>query len=188
MGDSSYAATYAATHAAPITPAYVAGYAEFVLLDSMLSDYRLLIVGAGTGGFVRLLKNHREIVCIDRLPEMVAKAEPHPRVSYMCADFANYEGTFDAISVAGTYGWYEPWTGREWVLEKCRSMLAPNGILIASYTPPKSAFQRVKEIVFPRRTVVIDRQRFIGMARRAGFEEVIGFHRLNAVSILTATP
>ena len=188
MDDISYAATYAATHSAPVTPAYVGGYAEFVLLDSMLSNYRLLIVGAGTGGFVRLLKNHREVVCIDRLPEMIAQATPHPRVSLECADFGAYEGHFDAISVAGTYGWYEPWTGREWVFEKCRSMLAPNGILIASYLPPKSAFERTKEIAFPRRTVVITRQRFIRMARRSGFEEILGLHRVSTVSVLTATP
>jgi SAM-dependent methyltransferase len=159
----------------------------------MLTDYRMLIAGAGTGGFIRLLRNYREIVCLDIKPHMIAQAIHTPRVSFVCGDFRDYDGTgFDAVSIVGLVGWYMPWTGNEWALTKVRAMLNPGGLLIASHTPPRNLLHRGKELAFPRRTVVLNRARFLRMMERHGFSELvhqqclIGKSRESAVSISRA--
>ena len=118
LASAAYAASYAGSHLRiEDVPAYVAGYADLLLIDGMLSGYRMLDVGTGTGGFLRLARNHAMITAIDFSPSMISAARALGQelglrdVAFAVARFEDFQDPepFDVIRLTGTYGWYQPW-------------------------------------------------------------------------------
>jgi len=189
-----YADHWARSHVAPPDEvAYRVGYADLLALDSLLTDYRLLDVGCGTGGYLRLAKNAREIVGVDFSETMIAKArELGPaNATFACCRYENYtsDRLFDAVRLGGVVGWYAPWPGNADALRRARALLVRDGIVVATYVPPRNLLQWLKSLLFPRRTVVISRRRFLAMARAAGFELLFAVETAHSVqAFLRARP
>ena len=70
---------------------------------------------------------------------------------------------YDVVDLSGTFGWYDSWHGKEHIIDKGLSLLNKKGILIVSFTPPKTIFQAIKAIFFPSRTVIMKRKKLIEM-------------------------
>ncbi len=174
---AQYAEHYAATHRAPMDLAYRCGYVDLLVLDQLLADYRLLDVGCGTGGYLRLAKHAAEITALDFSDAMIAKARELraelglERVNYVRARFEDFEppAQFDAIRLTGAFGWYQPWPGSAAVLDKARRLLRPGGLLVASHVPPRTPLHHLKSTLAPRRTVVISDAAFHRLTTAAGF-------------------
>lgn len=154
------------------------GHAEIVFLDSLLKDYRLLVAGCGQGGYVPILENYREIIGIEPTGERLVGAIRGPGIFYRRSDFMDFDdGKFDAISLCGTYGLRETWTGRDMVLAKAALMLNEGGILITSHIPPRTFAHHMKDRYADDLTIVIRDDRFRAMTDKAGFTELIRFVR-----------
>ncbi len=177
LGDSTYAETYARSHDVDIDSFdYRTDYAELLLLDGLSPEgYSLLDVGCGTAGYHRLLKRQGRVHGIDPIPEMIAHANRFKTESgirgaeYSCCTFEDFTSTeqYDAIDLRGVYGWYMPWRGKAAILAKVRDLLKPGGLVALSYVPPRSPLSLAKAILFPGRTVLIPRTRFLRMVRAA---------------------
>ena len=177
-GDAAYARMYASSHGAVADDlAYRAGYLDLLTLDGLAPDgYSLLDVGCGTGGYHRLATRAGAILGLDLTPAMIAEAErlraetgqTHRR--YLCGAFEStpFAEQFDAIRFAGIYGWYRPWHGAHAVLARVADLLRPGGVVVLSYTPPRTPVQALKAALAPSRTVLIFRRRFLAMLRPAG--------------------
>ena len=159
---------------------YRSGYLYLLTLDALLFDYRLLDVGCGTGGFYSLLNRYRSITAIDFSDTMINAALALKyeleldRVDFLCIRFEDFyaDEPFDAISLSGVYGWYEPWVKNEKVLYKANSMLSDTGLCVVSCVFPTTITQWIKALLFPRKSVVIAERKFLKMAKKAGFRRV----------------
>ena len=159
-------------------PTYVAGYADFVLIDAMMTDYVMLDVGSGTGGFFRLARNQSRIVSIDFSPEMTTEARRLgpvlgiSRVEYECCKFEDYrsDSLFDVVRLTGTFGWYQPWRASVGSLQKAAGLLNTGGLLAVSWVPPRTPFQWLKGKFFPSRTVIITDNALLKLVFEFGFE------------------
>jgi 2-polyprenyl-3-methyl-5-hydroxy-6-metoxy-1,4-benzoquinol methylase len=176
-----YAEHWAATHQGPIDDQYRADNMDTVLLDGMLRDYRLLDIGCGTGGFLRLAEHAREIVGIDFSQAMIEQAQRFElnRAQFRCCRFEDFSDSqrFDAIRLVGVFGHYQPWTRSAWALSRAFDLLTPGGVLVTSYVPPKSTIHWLKTLAFPMRTVVIPEHRFSRMTTEAGFSALFSIER-----------
>ncbi len=177
---AEYAEGYAASHRVPPDWDYKQDYIHLLVIDALLSDYVLLHVGCGTGGFFRLARNHKKIIGLDFSKAMIDKARDLAkelglkRVEFVYGKFEDYEPSelFDAVNLSGSIGWYVPWTGKEPVLEKTRAMLKPGGLAVLSFVKPRGWFQHLKAALFPGKTVLIREKRLFGMIQKAGFERL----------------
>ena len=189
--ESEYAEIYAESHRGIPDVDYFAGYADLLLLDRILSQYRLLDVGCGTGGYLRHLTQARAIVAIDSRAVIVDKARSEfslPHVEFRCAAFEAFsaEEPFDAIRLSGTIGWYTPWRGNEWALERAVGLLNRDGILVLSYLPPRKPLHWLKMLVAPKRTVVISGAQVTALAAAVGLRHLISIAHPNGVWALFA--
>lgn len=172
-----YADYWARSHAGPRDElAYRVGYADLLTLDAMLTGYRLLDVGCGTGGYLHLARNAVEIVGLDYSETMIAKARESvvPRATFQCCRYEDFisDQPFDVVRLGGVVGWYAPWPGNEAMLRRARKLLSSGGIVIASYVPPRGLVQWVKALSLPRRTVLIPAHKFLAMARACGLHHL----------------
>lgn len=102
---SSHAADYAAFR--PTYPAELATY-----LASLSSSHaRAWDVGCGTGQLSTLLAEHfAEVVATDASAEQIAKATPHPKVTYAarpCETSGMDAGSVDLVTVAQAAHWFD---------------------------------------------------------------------------------
>lgn len=173
-----YAEHYARGHLIPQTFEYRLGYIWLLVIDALLRDYVLLDVGCGTAGYHRLTRNCKRIVALDYSKTMVEKGRALlvelglERTELICGKFEDYlpAQQFDAVNLAGSTGRYKPWPGNRRDLEKVRTILRPGGIASFAFIKPRTAFQFLKAILFPTRTVVIREARFKRMIRQAGLQ------------------
>ncbi|MDE2165874.1 MAG: class I SAM-dependent methyltransferase [Alphaproteobacteria bacterium] len=176
-----YAEGYARTHIIPQTFEYRLGYIWLLVIDSLLKDYVLLDVGCGTAGYHRLARNCKRIVGLDYSKTMIERGRVLlselglKSTEMICGTFEGYLPTeqFDAVNLVGSIGRYTPWPGNEAALEKVRIILRPGGMASFAFVRPRTVFQFLKAILFPRRTVVIRETRFKRMIQRAKLELVL---------------
>jgi SAM-dependent methyltransferase len=177
---AQYAEHYAASHRVPPSWDYKQEYIHLVMIDALLSDYVLLHVGCGTGGFFRLARNHKKIIGLDFSKAMIDKARDLAkelglkRVEFVYKKFEDYDPSesFDAVNLAGAIGWYVPWIGKDAILAKTHAMLKPGGLAVLSFVKPRGWLQLLKAVLFPGKTVLIREPRFFGMIQKAGFERL----------------
>jgi len=178
LATRSYAESYSEGHRSfADVPIYVAGYADFVLIDAMMSDYVMLDVGSGTGGFFRLARNQSRVVSIDFSPEMTKAAQRLggelgiDRVEYVCCMFEDYQSNvhFDVVRLTGTFGWYQSWWVSVASLQKAVGLLNSGGLLAVSWVPPRTLFQWMKCKAFPSRTVIITDKDLLKLVLEYGF-------------------
>jgi 2-polyprenyl-3-methyl-5-hydroxy-6-metoxy-1,4-benzoquinol methylase len=182
--DQNYADMYVQGHikTSPDDPQYRLLYADVLLVDSLLTGYTRLEVGCGTGGYLRIAKNHKHIVGIDFSRSTIDAAIKYQqqfgveRVTYQTCLFEEIKGgPFDCVSIRGIYGHYRPWKGNEAVLKKVRELLRPGGVLIASFVPPARLFQYAKAVLFPKKTIVLRETAFYAMMAQEGFQKLNAF-------------
>lgn len=134
-----YVMGYRDSHSHPKSTDYRLGYWKYGLINFLFSDYKLLDVGCGTGGFYQLLTNVKVIVGIDQSQKMVAVArqmavgkEYEGKVNFFCGTFEEFRtaDSFDVI-VLGVYGTYVPL--QESVLRKAESLLSPGGFIVVRF-------------------------------------------------------
>ncbi|MBZ5636358.1 MAG: methyltransferase domain-containing protein [Acidobacteriia bacterium] len=179
QANARYAEVWAASHR-NITDemAYRANYADVLVLDRLLADYTLLDVGCGTGGYLRLCKNHAAITAFDFSSTMIEQAHKLQeelgleRVTFLCEKFETYQTDqqFDIVRMGGAVGAYRPWPGNEYAFQKTRDLVRVGGIAIASHIGPASLIDIAKTTLFPRRTVVIEQSKLLALAAGYGFE------------------
>lgn len=174
----AYAEGYARSHRSELTLDYKRGYICSLLIDALLTDYVLLEVGCGTGGYLRLANNHKRIVGLDFSRTMIDQGRKLAselgleRIEFVHDKFESFRSPelFDVINLGGVVGWYAPWIGNEHVLEKVRAMLRPQGMAVFSFVKPRNWFHEFKALLFPRRTVLIREERFLRLVEGAGFQ------------------
>ena len=184
-----YAEGWARTHTAiEDKVGYRAGYPDVLLIDRLLEDYAMLDVGCGTGGYLSLANSHARITAIDFSESMIEQARRlqielgFERVTFECASFESYqtEDSFDVVRMGGVVGWYRPWPGNEIALSKARDLVRAGGLVIATYVRPRSLFDILKSVFFPRRTKVITRAKFLRMAAAAGLTPLFSIETAHA--------
>jgi hypothetical protein len=116
---------------------------------------------------------------------MISKAREFalPRVTFECCRYENYapDRQFEAVRLVGVFGWYVPWPGNDDALRRARGLLIDEGILIATYVPPRNLFHWFKSLVFPRRTIVVSARRFKAIAHSAGFDYLFSIDTATSV-------
>ena len=156
--------------------AYRSGYLDLLVVDRLMNGYTMLDVGCGTGGYLRLAQNCAHITAIDFSGTMIEKALELEeelgltRVTFLHKSFEDFEASsaqFDVVRMGGVVGWYKPWIGNEDALAKARDMTKDGGIVVATYVRPGTIAHAVKAALFPGRTVLISKRRFLGIAAAA---------------------
>jgi len=179
QGSKEYAEHYVASHRNISDEfAYHLGYADLLLIDSLLSDYVMLDVGCGTGGYYRLARRYNRIDGIDFSAPMIDAAKKlkiemgFKNVEFTCDTFESFTASekYDVIRMPGIYGWYLPWHGRTDVLNKVSSLLQGGGIAVLSYVAADTLTRLIKSSVFPSRTVAIRQNKFLAMLEAAGLD------------------
>jgi SAM-dependent methyltransferase len=175
---ATYAENYAISHRGRPTFDYRCGYICSVLIDALLTDYILLEVGCGTGGYFRLLRNYKKIIGLDFSKAMIDQGRELAnelglkRIEFVHEKFENYDAPelIDAINLAGVIGWYVPWVGNEHLLYKARVMLRPCGLAVFSFVKPRNWPQSIKAILFPRHTILMHEAPFLRKVEKAGLK------------------
>lgn len=184
-----YAEAWLATHRAIADPvAYRAGYADMLLIDAMLSGYRMLDVGCGTGGYLTLARNAAHVTAIDFSRTMIDAAQKLglASVRFQCCRFEDFDAggdRFDVVRMGGVVGWYQPWIGHEDMLVRARDLAVPGGIIIATYVPPANPVQYAKALLLRGRTVVTTEgtfRRIVAAARLAPLVSIRSQHAILA--------
>jgi ubiquinone/menaquinone biosynthesis C-methylase UbiE len=175
--NARYAEHYAESHRAIGDEiAYRAGYVDILVIDRMMTGYTMLDVGCGTGGYLRLAQNCAQITAIDFSGTMIEQALALQaelgltRVTFLhrrFEDFAASGAQFDVVRMGGVVGWYKPWIGNEDALAKARDMTKDGGIVVATYVRPSAIAHVAKAALFPGRTIVISKRRFLRLAAAA---------------------
>ena len=91
---------------------------------------------------------------------------------------------FDAISLIGVYGWYLPWIGNEAMLSRATAHLRDGGIAVFSYVRPKTAFEYLKNLLLPGRTVLIRPSQFYRRLAAASLTRLLEIELPHAVIVL----
>lgn len=177
----AYAEAYAAAHQNISDFELRLWNSDLLVIDSLLSNYAMLDVGCGTGGDLRILRNHRRVLAVDFSEHMIEEAErlaPQlglARIEFRAALFQNLveNETFDVVRIRGTVGCYEPWPGNEGAIDKVKRLLVPNGIAIASYYRPPNLIHSIKSVIAPRQTLAITERRFRRMWESRGFAHLL---------------
>lgn len=198
LGDSRYAEHYARSHGdGANTFSYRRDYIDIMTLDALVPEgYSLLDVGCGTGGYHRLLSRHGSVHGIDPIPEMIAIADKFQAdyrlrgCRYTCTTFEDMPDAerYDVVRTGDVYGWYFPWCGRASVLDRIVALLKPAGVAILCYVPPTSLVGVAKAVLFPRKTVVIFRSRFLAMLRKAELEPLFEMRLANKTIVFAQKP
>ena len=184
-----YAAHWARTHEAVEDQlGYRAAYPDILLIDRLLTDYTMLDVGCGTGGYLKLARRHARITAIDFSASMIDEARRLQaelgveRVTFECALFESYgtQEIFDVVRMGGVVGWYRPWPGNEGALAKARDLVPAGGLVIATYVRPRSLFDLLKTALFPRKTRVIAEAKFLRLAAAMGLTHLFSIETPNA--------
>lgn len=182
-----YAEMYAASHGDQAALDYRSSYVDTLIIDALFSNYRLLEAGCGTGGYLRLAAKAREIVGVDFSATMIAEARRFgiTNARFECGRFETYldEKPFDVVNIGGVIGWYAPWVGNGDVLRRAAKMIAPNGIVVATYVPPRTIIAKIKCIVARGHTVVTWPSTFAAIADNAGLAPLFSLDRGNRVTI-----
>lgn len=186
QANAGYAAHYVASHEADEESLkYRLDYSGHLMLDRILAGgYSLLDVGCGTGGYLRLMKNHGQILGIDFSSEMITAAVRLKarlgleRVMFQNVRYEDFctEQKFDAISLIGTFGAYVPWAHAEGALKRATEMLRDGGIACFSFVPPQSLIDYIKIAFFPQKTILIRRARLVRILAAAGLSELLELH------------
>lgn len=159
-----YVAKYRLSHLNQEDPQYRAGYWKLGVANSLLSDYRYLDVGCGTGGYFGLLSNARKIVGIDKSAKMISAAKDlargsnyERRTGFHHGDFnssledPNVKGqSFDLIRL-GVFGSYEPLTVE--VLRDAEKLLSSRGLILLNFSYSNLVIARTlnRDIVLTQR-------------------------------------
>lgn len=175
---ATYAENYASSHRERPTFDYRCGYICSVLIDALLTDYILLEVGCGTGGYFRLLRNYKKIIGLEFSKAMIDQGRELAselglkRIEFVHEKFENYDAPelIDAVNLAGVIGCYVPWVGNENLLYKARAMLRPRGLAVLSFVKPRNWLQSLKAILFPRHTILMHETRFLRKVEKAGLK------------------
>ena len=179
--DPEYVSKYRRSHDAPDSCAYRVDYWKIGLADYLLSDYRYLDIGCGTGGYFRLLSGAKMILGIDRSPAMIAAAEDLARKSSYGAITSFHLGEFSSLRTdkefdlirLGVFGTYEPLTLD--VLSQAEALLSADGLLIASFMHTNRLIANTvnREIFLSKRRL----QRLL--SRHGEFKILIDWHTRN---------
>lgn len=189
--DQQYTNMYIASHSATSNYfQYCSGYWQLLLVDQIFqSNYSLLDVGCGTAGYHKLLSKCGKITGIDKSKTMInaakklSRSDSKQKSTFIHSNFDTWDTRdhYDVVDLSGTFGWYEPWHDKERIIEKGLNLINNSGILIVSFTPPKTILQAIKAMFFPSRTVVIKRKKIIRMIKQVGGVTVDEFYHGNSI-------
>jgi ubiquinone/menaquinone biosynthesis C-methylase UbiE len=177
QASARYAESYAESHRGVGDEiAYRAGYIDILVIDRMMTGYTMLDVGCGTGGYLGLARNCAHITAVDFSATMIEQALELQkelgltRVTFLHKRFEDFEASgaqFDVVRMGGVVGWYKPWIGNEDALAKARGMTKEGGIIVATYVRPATIAHVAKAALFPGRTILISKRRFLRLAAAA---------------------
>ncbi len=136
----AYVDSYFATHLGQRGLDYKTDYFKIGLIDHLLTDYRVLDVGCGTGGYFDLYRGATRVVGIDHSALMVAGARELQKRGVITKNAEFHETTFpqyfsnslfDCIRL-DVYGSYLPLTIP--ILQKASRLISPGGLVFLSFS------------------------------------------------------